>query len=176
MVRLRRLRFKCALVLVVASCVIQAAAQTSGANTDKSKADVAGVQKAATVSNNGLDAAASAKKDAANVAEGGIALKSSTNVKDYVNIQVVLLPRKQAKRVFSKEIASHYAVIQILIDNRSEDAAFVLHSIFADYAGWALGGVPSASQLTSMEPRVEVARTAVAGSEASNFSAARSLK
>jgi hypothetical protein len=86
------------------------------------------------------------KKDAANVAKGGTALKGSTNVKDNVNIQVVLLPRKQAKRVFSKEIADHYAVVQVIVDNKSEDAAFVLHSIFADYAGWALGGVPTSAQ------------------------------
>src|SRR5579872_4197330 len=65
-------------------------------------------------------AAASAKKDAAKAAEGGIALKATTNVKDYLNIQVVLLPRQQARRVFSKESASHYAVMQVLIDNRSE--------------------------------------------------------
>jgi hypothetical protein len=88
-----------------------------------------------------------AKKDAANVAKGGTALKGTTNVRDNVTVQVVLLPRKQADRVFSTEIAKHYAVVQVIIDNKSEDAAFVLHSIFADYAGWALSGVPSSAQV-----------------------------
>jgi hypothetical protein len=73
--------------------------------------------------------------------EGGTALHGSTNVHDNVNIQAVLLPRKQAERVFSKEIGSHYAVVQVTVDNKSADAAFVLHSIFIDYAGWALSGL-----------------------------------
>lgn len=144
----------CHLVSGPASAMTQASGRQQASNLGQQGATAApeagkASQDAQTAVQEPKGAADSAKKDAAKAAEGGIALKATTNVKDYVDIQVVLLPRKQAKRVFSKEIASHYAVMQVLIDNRSEDAAFVLHSIFADYAGWALGGVPSAAQLTS---------------------------
>ena len=111
---------------------IRAAAQTAGGSVTPAAAP-----KAPKV------AADATKKDAAKAAEGGIALKATTNVNDNVNTQVVLLPRPQAERVFSKEIARRYAVVQVTIDNKSKDAAFVLHSIFADYSGWALSGVPS---------------------------------
>src|SRR5580704_3439978 len=138
---LLRLRIVWVLVLVSTIWTIQGRGQTPETTaTTPATARAQGAQQEETAQ--GAKASAESTKSAAKTVEGGIALKGSTNVKNDVYIQVVLLPRKQAKKVFSKEIASHYAVMQVIIDNTSEDAAFVLHSIFADYAGWALGGVP----------------------------------
>lgn len=74
-------------------------------------------------------------------AQAGIALHGSTNVKDNVRIQAVLLPHDSAKKVFGKEIANHYAIIQVIVDNQSEDSSFLLQSVFMDYSNWALSGM-----------------------------------
>lgn len=133
----------CSLLLLASTVwTIQAVAQTAGAAA--SSADAAkGAQDAQKTTQEENGAAASAKRNAAQAAAGGVAVNASTNVKGNVDIQAVLLPRKQAERVFSKEISRHYAVIQVTIDNKSKQAAFVLQSIFADYSGWALSGFPN---------------------------------
>jgi hypothetical protein len=121
-------------------------AQTSAAASAQKAGDAAGAS---------LAAAETAKKKALEAdAAAGVALNGSTNVKDNVNAQVVLLPRKQAEKVFSKEIARNYAVVQVTINNQSKDAAFILHSIFVDYSEWALSGMSSGLQGTcsKMQP------------------------
>jgi hypothetical protein len=135
MLRLRRLGIECGFVLVCAIWTTQSAGQAAE-NSVAAPVTTKAAENAQKAAQEAKVAADSAKRDAAKVADGGTALKGTTNVKDYINIQVVLLARKQAERVFSKEVANHYAVVQVIIDNKSEDAAFVLHSIFADYAGW----------------------------------------
>jgi hypothetical protein len=151
MPRFRMFAIKFAVVLICGTLshrvIAQIAADSAAPDDQVKKAHAA---EAAT--QEGKTAADTTNKKAAQAASGGIALKGTTNVKDYVNIQVVLLARKQAEKVFSKEIARQYAVVQVIIDNKSEDAAFVLHSIFADYAGWALSGVPSPVEVTGGSP------------------------
>ena len=112
-----------------------ASAQQSAADVQKAKTE--------TQVSTGMAAALAdvAKKSALDAdASAGVALNGSTNVKDNITIQSVLLPYKQTRKVFSKEIADHYAVVQITISNQSKDAAFLLHSAFLDYSKWALSG------------------------------------
>jgi hypothetical protein len=93
------------------------------------------------------------------IAAQGIVMNSDTNVKDNVNIKVVLLPRKPAERIFGKDIARNYAVVQMTIDNESQSAAFTLQSVSMDYSQWALSGIQETgndncsrpSQLTDSE-------------------------
>jgi len=91
--------------------------------------------------------ASTKKKAGAETASQGVPIKVSTTVKDNVLIQAVLLPRKPASRVFGKEIADNYAVVQVIIANHSKTSQLVLDSVFLDYSKWALSGVfPPESQ------------------------------
>ena len=81
------------------------------------------------------------KKATEAIAAAGVALNGSTNVKDNVRVQAVLLPHDSATKVFGKQIANHYAIIQVIVDNESETSSFLLQSLFMDYSGWALSGM-----------------------------------
>jgi hypothetical protein len=126
------------------------AAQASAANSDKAKADAAdAAEQADNAAGTSLAAAKTAKKKALQAdAAAGVALNGSTNVKGNVTTQVVLLPRNQAEKVFSKEIGRRYAVVQVTINNKNKNAAFLLHSIFVDYSRWALSGMSLSSEDT----------------------------
>jgi hypothetical protein len=96
------------------------------------------------------------KKAQQAIASTGTALTGTTNIENVVFAQAVLLPRKQAERVFSKEIGSHYAVVQVTISNESKDADFLLHSIFLDYSQWALsGGLTSKSDCPATQSKYQ---------------------
>lgn len=113
----------------------------TGAETAQGKAETAkaGAGESASMAN---DLTKTANQSALNaLAAAGVAWNGSTNVKDNVRIQAVLLPHPSASRVFGKEIASHYAVIQVIVDNQSEDSSFLLQSVFMDYSDWALSGI-----------------------------------
>lgn len=63
------------------------------------------------------------------------------NVNDNVSAQAVLIPRVDARRIFGKEIAENYAVVEVNISNKSPDAALLIHGIFIDYSNWPLSGM-----------------------------------
>lgn len=65
---------------------------------------------------------------------------SSTDVTGNISVEATLIPASVARTVFGKEIANNYAVIGLVISNRSSDQAFILHSIFFDYSQWLLSG------------------------------------
>jgi hypothetical protein len=71
---------------------------------------------------------------------GARPVQSEITVNGSVHVEAVLIPREDAWRIFGKEIASHYAVIEINIGNKSPDAALVIHGIFIDYRDWPLSG------------------------------------
>jgi hypothetical protein len=75
------------------------------------------------------------------IATAGVALTTTTNVKDNVHVDAVMLPRSSAQRVFGRDIANNYVIVQVTVDNQSEDSSFVLRSIFIDYSEWALSGM-----------------------------------
>lgn len=82
-------------------------------------------------------------------AKKGAPLQTNLSVRTNVQAQAVLIPRVDVNRIFGKEIANNYAVIQLIVGNKSSDAALIIHGIFIDYSRWALSGtlneVPSAS-------------------------------
>ena len=73
-------------------------------------------------------------------AKGGVVLPAPNTVNANVGVKAVLLTQGAVGRLFGKEIAHTYAVVQLTISNKSADAAFVLHSAFIDTSQWALGG------------------------------------
>jgi hypothetical protein len=81
--------------------------------------------------------------------KNGAPLQTRASVGDKVRAQAVLIPRVDARRIFGKEIADNYAVIEVNVGNKSEDAALIIHGIFIDYTHWALSGTPSRPQLTA---------------------------
>jgi hypothetical protein len=73
-------------------------------------------------------------------AKNGIDLPTVSTVHESVGVTAVLLTQPSVRRLFGKEIANTYAVVQLTISNKSADAAFVLHSAYIDTSQWALGG------------------------------------
>ena len=97
--------------------------------------------------------AAAAKDDATvhNAAQKGTPLTVVSNVSDEASIQAVLIPNNLAKRIFGKEVAQNYAIIELIISNRDANAALVVHSVFLDSSNWLLSGPESncTSQLSN---------------------------
>lgn len=89
-------------------------------------------------------------KDLQKAAESGKALRTLIPVSTNVTAQAVLIPRINARRIFGKEIADNYAVIEINIGNKSPDAALIIHGIFIDYSHWALSGANDSFSLDGM--------------------------
>ncbi|HWT03180.1 MAG TPA: hypothetical protein VN256_23210 [Pyrinomonadaceae bacterium] len=75
-------------------------------------------------------------------ANNGRPLQTELSVRGNVTAQAVLIPRVDARRIFGKEIADNYAVIEVNVGNKSSDAALIIHGIFIDYSRWALSGTP----------------------------------
>jgi hypothetical protein len=84
----------------------------------------------------------------AQAAKNGRELDTRITVTNNVTAQAVLIPQTDARRIFGKEIADNYAVIEVNVGNKSPDAALIIHGIFIDYSHWALSGTsgqPSAT-------------------------------
>jgi hypothetical protein len=84
-------------------------------------------------------------------AKEGVDLPVKATVHDAVGVTAVLLTQRSVQRVFGKEIANIYAVVQLTISNNSQDAAFVLHSAYIDTSQWALGGSSKGFTATSQD-------------------------
>ena len=83
-------------------------------------------------------------------ANNGKAVPTDMTVKHNVNAQAVLIPQTDARRIFGKEIAEHYAVIEVNVGNKSFDAALIIHGIFIDYGRWAMSGSSDQGQPTTI--------------------------
>jgi hypothetical protein len=70
----------------------------------------------------------------------GIPLKTDLTVKGNVSMQAVLIPYHVARRVFGREIAANYAVIELIANNKSPDATLIIQGLYIDYTDWALSG------------------------------------
>ena len=75
-------------------------------------------------------------------AKNARSVTSEITVNDSVHVQAVLIPRIDSEKIFGKEIANNYAVIQLSVGNKSPSAALIIHGIFIDYHDWPLSGVP----------------------------------
>ena len=69
-----------------------------------------------------------------------IALDAQSDVPASVAVDAVLLPYTLARRTFGREIADHYAVVQLTIANHNPRAAFLLQSAVLDDCHWLLSG------------------------------------
>jgi hypothetical protein len=86
-------------------------------------------------------------------AQNGNALPTQITVRENVSAQAVLIPQVDARRIFGKEIANNYAVIEVNVGNKSPDAALIIHGVFIDYSRWALSGsTPGAARIDG-DPR-----------------------
>jgi predicted secreted protein len=61
---------------------------------------------------------------------------------DVASVEAVLIPASVAERIFGKEIAHNYAVIELTVSNTDPNASLVLQSVFLDYSQWILSGLP----------------------------------
>jgi hypothetical protein len=85
------------------------------------------------------------RKSLTNAVTAGTPLPTATNVTDNLNIEAVMLPKSISEHVFGKTVADHYAVIEVNIANRSDQASFVLQSLYIDYSKWLLGNLNQAN-------------------------------
>ena len=76
-------------------------------------------------------------------AKNGNGLRTEIIVNGNVHAQAVLIPQVDARRIFGKEIANNYAVIEVNVGNKSKDAALIIHGIFIDYREWPFSGATS---------------------------------
>ena len=104
-------------------------AQEHAAAAKKNAAVAAGLTKKAQASAAAADASA------------GVALNGTSNVQDNVEVQAVLLTRKPAERIFGREIARNYAIVQVTISNQSSTSALVVQSVSLDYTKWLMSGL-----------------------------------
>jgi hypothetical protein len=65
------------------------------------------------------------------------------NVNGNVHVEAVLLPPRVTRDVFGKAVADRYAAVQMIVSNRSRDAALIVHSVFIDYSRWLFSGTAS---------------------------------
>src|ERR1035437_3196325 len=96
-------------------------------------------------------------------AREGVEIPAKSTVRDSVGVTAVLLTQPAVRRLFGKEIANTYAVVQLTISNKSADAAFLIHSSYIDTTQWALGGGTRGFSINSA-PRDDPAELARAGS------------
>ncbi len=85
-------------------------------------------------------------------ARNGNQLQSEITVNSSVHVQAVLIPRPDAKRIFGKEISEHYAVIQLIVGNKSPSAALIIHGVFIDYRDWPLSGATPSALIVGSTP------------------------
>lgn len=79
-------------------------------------------------------------------AENGRPLQVDVN--GNVSAEAVLIPWVDARRIFGKEIADNYAVVEVNIGNKSPDATLIIHNVYIDYSRWALSGSTGMGQAT----------------------------
>jgi hypothetical protein len=65
-------------------------------------------------------------RDLQKAAKNGLPMSTQISVRDNVSAQAVLIPHGDARRIFGKEIAERYAVIEVNVGNKSADGAFSL--------------------------------------------------
>ena len=70
----------------------------------------------------------------------GFNMPADLPVTGNTTVEAVLLPAAVSKGLFGKAIAKQYAVIELTISNKSQDAALIVTSVFIDYSEWLLSG------------------------------------
>lgn len=81
----------------------------------------------------------------------GVPVVATSNVSQSASVQAVLIPASLAKRIFGKEVAQNYAVVEVIVSNRDAKASLVVHSVFLDYSNWLLSGTSGQKTLTGLD-------------------------
>ena len=82
----------------------------------------------------------------------GKPVATESTVRNNVSAQAVMIPQVDARRIFGKEIANNYAIVEVNVGNKSPDAALIIHGVFIDYSGWALSGITEQQSGTTGKP------------------------
>jgi hypothetical protein len=77
-------------------------------------------------------------------AKNGNGLRSEISVNGNVHVQAVLIPMVDVRRIFGRNIAENYAVVEVNVGNKSGNAALIIHGIFIDYRHWPVSGTTPA--------------------------------
>jgi len=67
-------------------------------------------------------------------------LPAEITVKGDAYITAGLIPPHVARNLFGKAVSNSFAVVQVIVSNRSNDAALMLHGLSIDDSRWLLGG------------------------------------
>lgn len=73
-------------------------------------------------------------------ASDSIPLTGESDVHGNVTVEAGLLPYSVSRRIFGKEIAKHYAIVQLVISNHDAGDAMIIQSVFLDYTHWLFSG------------------------------------
>lgn len=65
---------------------------------------------------------------------------STPNVHNNVSVHAVLLPYDICKAIFGNEIARRYTAVEVIVSNRTDDAALIVQNIYINYLEWKLAG------------------------------------
>jgi hypothetical protein len=65
-----------------------------------------------------------------------IPITVDNQVSSQVSITAILLPPSSAQKIFGSQVSTHYAVVEILVTNRSTTNAFIVDEAFLDYSHW----------------------------------------
>ncbi len=80
-------------------------------------------------------------------AQKGFKIGVDLNVQSNVAVEAVLLPPNVTRGLFGRSVSDRYAAVELLVSNRSRDAALIVHSIFLDYSRWLLSSITAASEI-----------------------------
>ena len=143
-----RVAFCITLILVCLNSVSlggQRASSSQAGSSQSGKSQTGGQTNTVTVSDSSLKTAH----------DQGLPLTTVSNVSDQTSVEAVLIPASLARRIFGKEVANNYAVIELTVSNKDSKAALIIQSVFLDYSQWLLSGLsqrlPASPQLESTQ-------------------------
>jgi|GEM_PF-3549459 len=80
-------------------------------------------------------------------AEKGFRISADLNVNSNVSVEAVLLPPNVTRGLFGRAVSDRYAAVELIISNRSRDAALIVHTVFLDYSRWLLSSITAAAEI-----------------------------
>ncbi len=69
-------------------------------------------------------------------------LPAEITVQGNAYITAGIIPPHVARNLFGKAVSNSFAVVQVIVSNRSDEASLVLHGLSIDYSRWVLGACP----------------------------------
>jgi predicted secreted protein len=106
--------------------------------------------------------------------KSSVTSQTKSTVQNSVGVTAVLLTQPAVRRIFGKEIANTYAVVQVTISNKSPDAAFEVHSAYIDTSQWALGGGTKGFSTDGVQKSGDASEAARSGSHSNRIASVES--